>query len=102
MRLFCMFDLPVGTPKDRRRYSKFRKHLIGEGFTMVQYSVYMRICPNRDYAKRIQERVRQITPPSGHVRVLMITEKQYEDMELVIGTKNITERLVGSERMIIL
>lgn len=32
MRVMIMFDLPTDTKEDRRRYSKFRKGLISEGF----------------------------------------------------------------------
>ena len=48
MRMICMFDLPVETDKEKRIYRIFRKELIKEGFLMMQYSVYVRTCPNRD------------------------------------------------------
>lgn len=44
MRLLIMFDLPVETSKERREYRQFRKRLINEGFLMIQYSVYVRVC----------------------------------------------------------
>ena len=53
MRVLCMFDLPVETDEERRAYRTFRKNLIKEGFIMIQYSVYVRVCPNRDYARRL-------------------------------------------------
>lgn len=40
MWLFAMFDLPVDQPALRREYAQFRKKLLKEGFTMLQYSVY--------------------------------------------------------------
>ena len=43
-----MFDMPVITAEDRRRYSQFRKKLIDDGFIMIQFSVYVRICKNQD------------------------------------------------------
>ena len=49
MRVICMFDLPVETEEEKRGYRGFRKSLIKEGFIMMQYSVYIRTCPNRDY-----------------------------------------------------
>jgi CRISPR-associated protein Cas2 len=95
-----MFDLPVETSKERRAYRVFRKELIKEGFTMIQYSVYMRICPNREYAKRLTSRVEKIAPHQGHIRLFMITEKQYEDMNIIIGNKTNTEKIMGIERLI--
>ena len=57
MRLICMFDLPTDTAKEKKAYRIFRKKLIQEGFVMMQYSVYVRVCLNRDYAKRIEKRL---------------------------------------------
>ena len=52
MRMLCMFDLPVETEEERRAYRIFRKNLMQEGFVMMQYSVYVRVCPSREYANR--------------------------------------------------
>ena len=53
MRMFCMFDLPVETEEQRRNYRIFRKELIQEGFVMIQYSIYVRVCPSREFANKI-------------------------------------------------
>lgn len=102
MRLICMFDLPTETEKNRRDYRLFRKKLLQEGFVMMQYSVYVRTCPNRDYVTRMEKRLGKILPNNGNVRLLSVTEKQYEDMKLLVGNKSEVERIVGCERMLIL
>lgn len=102
MRMFCMFDLPVESPKERKDYRKFRVNLLKEGFAMVQYSIYMRVCPSREYADRLAKRIEKKAPGQGHIRLLMITEKQYEDMKLIIGTKSNTEKVLGTERLVTL
>lgn len=102
MRVLCMFDLPVETGDERKEYRVFRKNLIREGFVMLQYSVYMRTCPNRDYAKGIEKKISKFLPSSGNIRLITITEKQYEDMKFLVGSKNATEEALGSERMVIL
>lgn len=102
MRMLCMFDLPVETDEEKRAYRTFRKELIREGFVMIQYSIYVRTCPNRDYAKRLEKRIQKIAPQKGNVRLLEVTEKQYEDMKLIVGSKSETEKILGTERMIIL
>lgn len=56
MRMMCMFDLPMETEKEKRAYRIFRKNIIREGFYMMQYSIYVRTCPNRDFCKRLQKR----------------------------------------------
>ena len=47
-----MFDLPMDTAKEKRIYQLFRKGLIKEGFVMMQYSVYVRTCPTREYSTK--------------------------------------------------
>lgn len=102
MRMLCMFDLPVETDSERRAYRIFRKNLIKEGFVMMQYSVYVRICPNRDYAKCLETRIRKFIPMEGNVRLLYVTEKQFEDMKLLVGSRSVAETSIGTERMIII
>ena len=102
MRMICMFDLPVETEDEKRAYRMFRKNLIKEGFVMMQYSVYVRVCPNRDYANRLEKRIKKIVPLEGNVRLLCITEKQYEDMKLLVGSRSTAETAIGTERMIVI
>lgn len=102
MRVLCMFDLPMETDKERREYRNFRKNLIKEGFVMMQYSVYTRICPNREYAKRLELRIRKILPSEGNIRLLSVTERQYSDMKLLVGSKTTAETAVGTERLIVI
>ena len=102
MRMICMFDLPVETESEKRAYRDFRKNLIKEGFVMVQYSVYVRTCPSREYGLRLEKRVKKIVPNKGNVRLLTITEKQYNDMKILVGSKKMVEEAKGAERLIVL
>lgn len=102
MRVLCMFDLPVETDVERRAYRTFRKNLIKEGFIMIQYSVYVRVCPNRDYARRLESRIQKFTPLEGNVRLLCVTEKQYTDMKLLVGSRTTAETAIGTERLIVI
>lgn len=80
-----MFDLPVETSKQRKSYRQFRKRLINEGFTMIQYSVYVRVCVSRQSATFIEKRVGQFLPEEGTIQSLMLTEKQYNDIHFLLG-----------------
>lgn len=102
MRMLCMFDLPVDTEKEKRAYRIFRKNLIKEGFVMIQFSIYVRTCPSREYAHRLEKRIRRIAPDKGNVRLLTVTEKQYDDMVMIVGSKSEKETAIGTDRMIIL
>lgn len=77
MWLFVFFDLPTETKKDRRNAGLFRKNLIKDGFTMMQYSVYMRHCASSESADVHQKRINSLLPPFGKVSILRITDKQY-------------------------
>lgn len=102
MRLLCMFDLPMETSEEKKAYRVFRKHLLEEGFSMLQYSVYYRICPNREYANGIEGKIKNYLPGSGNVRLVAVTEKQFEDMKILVGSRSIEEEKVGVERFLIL
>lgn len=102
MRMLCMFDLPVETEEQRRAYRIFRKNLIQEGFMMIQYSIYVRICPSREYANRLENRIKKGIPQDGNVRLLCVTEKQYADMKLLVGSRQTAETAIGTERLIII
>lgn len=69
---------------------------------MIQYSVYVRVCPNRDYARRLESRIQKFTPLEGNVRLLCVTEKQYTDMKLLVGSRTTAETAIGTERLIII
>jgi CRISPR-associated protein Cas2 len=85
MWLLAMFDLPVDTKKARKDYTLFRKSLIKDGFTMMQFSVYIRHCASEENTDAHERRVVAALPPDGEVRVLSITDKQYERMRIFWG-----------------
>ena len=77
MWLFVFFDLPTDTKKDRRNAQQFRKNLLKDGFTMMQYSVYTRHCASSESTDVHEVRVKRLLPPLGKVSVLRITDKQF-------------------------
>ena len=85
MWILAMFDLPVDTRKARRAYAQFRKSLLRDGFTQMQYSVYVRHCASEENADVHIARVEWALPEDGEVRLLSITDKQYERMRVFWG-----------------
>lgn len=79
------FDLPVGTKTERRNAAKFRNFLLKDGYHMVQFSVYARVCNGMDSVEKHKLRLKLNLPPNGSVRALVITEKQYESIEIMLG-----------------
>lgn len=79
--IFTMFDLPTDTKKARKDYTDFRKRLLKDGFTMLQYSVYVRHCSSEENADVHYNRVKGFLPDDGEVRLITITDKQFGRME---------------------
>ncbi|NNN21722.1 MAG: CRISPR-associated endonuclease Cas2 [Acidimicrobiales bacterium] len=82
MWLFAMFDLPVDSAEARKSYTRFRKALIKEGFSMLQYSVYARYCSSEELATAHRSQIRMVVPARGQVRFLNVTDHQFGKMEI--------------------
>jgi len=81
MWVFVFFDLPTDTKRDRKNAANFRKNLIKAGFSMFQYSVYVRHAPSSEAADAHERRVQQFIPPKGRVSILRVTDKQFGRMK---------------------
>lgn len=87
MWVVVMFDLPVDTKDAKRAYARFRKGLLKDGFFRLQYSVYSRHCASRESAAVHSARVGKTVPADGEVRVVVLTDKQFERMEVFWGKR---------------
>lgn len=87
MWVLVFFDLPTETKKERRDYALFRKRLRMDGFSMFQFSVYVRHCASMDNAEVHIRRVKSIIPDLGHVAVMCITDKQFANIIVYHGSK---------------
>ncbi len=101
MWLFVLFDLPVGTKAQRRDATRFRNFLKDDGYFMLQYSVYARICRGEDGSTKHIARVTRKLPSTGSVRALTVTDRQYGRMRLLLGEANPTEK-AGSTQLVLL
>jgi CRISPR-associated protein Cas2 len=99
--LFVFFDLPVGTKTERRMATRFRNFLKDDGYMMLQFSVYARVCRGEDGAMKHVARVTRNLPGNGNVRALQVTDRQYGRMRLLLGEATKTES-VGSRQMVLL
>ena len=87
MWIFVLFDLPTETKKDRKEAAKFRKNLLSFGFTMFQFSTYIRHCASAENAQVHIRRIKSIIPEYGKIGILSLTDKQFGDMQLFVGAK---------------
>lgn len=102
MRLLLFFDLPMNTKEERRVYGKFRKYLINNGFTMIQFSVYVKIFPNRISLFQYVQGLKNNLPKKGSIRIMAVTNKQYEKMMILVGDKTIQEENVTQDPVVLL
>lgn len=87
MWLQVIFDLPVGTRKERREANQFRNALLDLGFEMEQFSVYLRDCADKKLADTLMRQVEGYLPDRGSVKMLTFTDRQYENIRSYRGTE---------------
>lgn len=97
MRILVFFDLPVVTASEKKAAAKFRKFLLKDGYHMVQWSVYSRICNGTDAIAMHEVRLKQNLPKKGSIRLLTLTEKQYESIEILLGEKTFDDSSESTE-----
>jgi CRISPR-associated protein Cas2 len=91
MWVLVFFDLPTETQKERKVAAHFRKEILRDGFTMFQFSIYVRHCSSSENMEVHVKRVKKILPEHGHIGILTVTDKQYGMMELFYGQKPVVK-----------
>ena len=71
----------------RKAYVDFKKNLQKDGFTMFQFSIYVRHCASSENAGVHIKRVKSFLPEHGQVGIMCITDKQFGNIELFYGKK---------------
>ncbi len=92
MRLMVFFDLPVKTRADRRCYGRFHRFLVRDGYDMIQFSVYARICNGDEALQKHLARLLREAPDRGSVRWMQVTERQFAGIGVVTGRKKRVEQ----------
>jgi len=87
MWILVFFDLPTQTKKDKKAHQEFRNKLKHDGFTMFQFSIYIRHCASRENMNVHLKRIQSFLPEYGKVGVLYVTDKQFGDMQVFYGKK---------------
>ena len=99
MRILVFFDLPVKTKSERRAATKFRNFLLKDGYHMVQYSLYARVCNGIDAVEKHKKRLASNVPHNGAVRALIITEKQYDSIIILVGELKNDEKTFENQQL---
>lgn len=99
MWILVFFDLPTETKKERKAYTKFRNGLLDDGFSMFQFSIYVRHCASVENKNVHVKRIRNMIPETGHVGILSITDKQFGMMEIFCGKKRTDQGFIEPHQL---
>lgn len=97
MWVLVFFDLPTETKRDRKAATDFRKKIMQDGFTMFQFSIYIRHCASMENAEVHVRRVKSYLPEYGKVGILTITDKQFGAIKLFYGKKPMVANTPGQQ-----
>ena len=86
----------------KTEYTKLKKFLHKDGYLRIAPEVYMRIVQNRKASEKHFRRIEEYAPKTGTVRLLRLTEKQYNNIYLVTGEPDYQEEIVGTNSHIML
>lgn len=92
MWMIVLFDLPVTQKMHRKAATAFRNDLLDLGFSMAQYSVYMRVCASKEIFSTYARRIRAALPAEGDVQIIGITDRQYENILAFHGARSDQDR----------
>lgn len=98
--------LVILCPTDRwgtkTEYTRLRKFLHKDGYLRIAPEAYMRIVQNRKASEKHYRRIEEYAPKTGTVRLLRLTEKQYNNIYLVTGEADYQEKVVDINSHIML
>ena len=101
MRLIVILS-PTDKWGTKTEYSKLRKFLQKDGYLRIAPEVFMRIVQNRKASEKHYRRIQEVAPKTGVVRLIRLTEKQYNNIYMVTGSPDYQENTVGTNCHIII
>jgi CRISPR-associated protein Cas2 len=87
MWAFVLFDLPNVTSIQKKAHVRFRNDLLQRGFIRLQWSVYARCYTSERSATAEKSQIERAVPTGGRVRMISVTDKQFERMVCVDSAK---------------
>lgn len=100
MRILLFFDLPTDSIEAKHEYTKFRKWMLKNGYFMIQFSIYTKIFMNYSQLELHLNNLKKNLPTKGEVRILTITEKQFDKMQIFNQRKVRMDQILRTENFI--
>jgi CRISPR-associated protein Cas2 len=101
MRLIVILS-PTDKWGTKTEYTKLRKFLHKDGYIRIAPEVFMRVVQNRKASEKHYRRIAEVKPKTGVVRLIRLTEKQYNNIYMVTGKKDYQEEIVGANCHIVI
>lgn len=101
MRILVLLD-PTNRRGTKMKYTELRKFLFSDGYLRIGTELFMRVTPSRKSAEKHIRRLSEHDPGTGNVRVLKLTEKQYEKIWYLTGGPDEQEAVIGRNYCIML
>ena len=93
---------PTNRHGTKSAYTELRKFLISDGYLKLQNEVFMRVEDSKKSCVKHQNRIKMYLPPTGEVRMLILTEKQFKGCVLCQEKPDLQEKLVGAKDLVTL
>ncbi|MDI9358632.1 MAG: CRISPR-associated endonuclease Cas2 [Phycisphaerales bacterium] len=77
--LLVCYDLPTVTKEEKRIANQFRKEIRKDGFSMFQFSMYVRYCLSPENKKTHIERVIKLLPEKGQIGIIELTDHHFQN-----------------------
>lgn len=100
MWMLVLFDLPVVEKEERKEAADFRKFLLDEGFSMSQFSVYMKLLSGKEAVEQYSYKICAALPSRGKVDIICITDKQYENIISYSGRTKSKQKQVNKQYLL--
>lgn len=101
MRLIAILS-PTDKWGTKTEYTKLRKFLLKDGYIRIAPEVFMRVVQNRKASEKHYRRIDEVKPKTGVVRLIRLTEKQYNNIYMVAGEPDYQEKVVSTNSHIML
>ncbi|WP_241006949.1 CRISPR-associated endonuclease Cas2 [Mycoplasma sp. CSL10137] len=99
MKIILMYDVSMDED-NTTNYARFRNNLLKMGYIMIQYSIYVKTIGFKTIYEYEKQKLMKIIPKRSNVRILLITEAQYSNIDILSGEKSANEIYNEKERYI--
>lgn len=95
-KILLIYDIPVSSKENRKKYQKFHKYIIHSGFLMLQESVYVKSMNTSESYSKLKSELKTLSPSNSNIRILKLTDKTFEKLEVIRGNQTLEEKILSN------